>query len=116
MVKNERYSSASSVPLTRFFQWRDRTRAARWTSLRGPPLPLAFRVDLFMLKFKQLEAQLALLLGVVNRFVHRRELSRVFSALGKPVSGSGSHSKALQIKERFRLMDRRPFSNDRKDV
>lgn len=96
-------------------------RAARWMSLRSPPsaplpLPLCILVDLFILKFKQLEAQLALPLGVVNRCVHRRELSRVFSALGKPVSGSGSHSRVLQIKERFRLMDRRPFSDDCEDV
>lgn len=83
----------------------------------GPlSLPLASRVDLFMLKFKQLAAQLALPLGVVNSRLHRHELSRVFNALGKPVSGSGSHSRALQIKERFRLMDGRPFSDDCEDV
>lgn len=69
-----------------------------------------------MLKFKQLEAQLALPLGVVDPCIYRRELSIVFSALGKPVSGSGSLSRALQITERFRRMDRRPFSDDCKDV
>ena len=78
----------------------------------GPRLPLASRVDLFMLKFKQLEAQLALPLGVVNLCAHRHELPGVFGALGKPVSGSGSHSRALQITERFRLRERRPFSDD----
>lgn len=43
-------------------------------STTPPPfLRSVSRVDLFMLKFKQLEAQLALPLGVVNRCVHRRE-------------------------------------------
>ncbi len=69
-----------------------------------------------MLKFKQLEAQLALPVAVFIGRAHRCELSRVFRALGKPVSGSGNHSRVLQIKERLRLMDRGPFSDDRKDV
>lgn len=77
---------------------------------RPPTFPIASCVDLFMLKFKQLEAQLALPLSAVNRCVHR--LSREFSALGKTVSGSGTHLRVLQIKERIRLMDRRPFSDD----
>lgn len=95
----------------------DRSRAAADEQLYRLLLPsLASHVDLFMLKCKQLEAQLALPLGMVDLCIHRRELSRVFSALGKPVSGSGSNSTALQIKVRFRLMDRRPFSDDCGDV
>lgn len=121
--KNGRYSSTSSVPLTHSSSGEMGPERQPDGRVYGspPPLPLtlfpfASHVDLFMLKFKQLEAQLALPLGVVNRCVHRRKLSRVFSALGKPVSGSGSHSRAPQITERFRLMDRRPFSDDYEDV
>lgn len=122
-LKNDRYSSTTSVLLTHcssgeigLEQPDGRVYNPHPPSSLLPFFPSASRVDLFMLKFKQLEAQLALPLGVVNRCVHGRELLRVFSALGKLVSGSGSHSRVLQIKERLRLMDRRPFSDDCEDV
>lgn len=77
---NERRSSASSathahkhiLPVERL------DRSSQMDESWSPPS--ASCVDLFMLKFKQLEAQLAPRLGAANR---RRELSRLFSALGK---------------------------------
>lgn len=40
----------------------------------------------------------------------------MFGALRKPVSGNGTHSRALQINQRLILMAGRPFSDNCENV
>lgn len=55
-MRNERYSSTSSVPLTHSSSGEMGPNQPDGRVYGPPLLPLASCVDLFMLKFKQLEA------------------------------------------------------------